>query len=73
MNAPAWVVLKNPVPPVVSARAVALLPVMLLGEWRVEWVDVDCQTTNVLAKTRVLKYVCELHGDHKGITVFGLV
>lgn len=80
MNAPAWILLKDPVPPVVTARAVALLSILSLGQSRTEWVAVDCPTSNAAAQTMLLKYVCELHPPdarnpvpHKGITVYGLV
>lgn len=68
-----WVILKDPVPTVVTNRAVTLLGQLSLGQCRVERVDTDCATIQAGQATQIVKYVCEMHGDHKGITVYGLL
>ncbi|MFI5301239.1 MAG: hypothetical protein ACHREM_24410 [Polyangiales bacterium] len=80
MNAPpAWTLLVDPVPGIVTARAVALLAQLSLGQARIEVVNVDCTTHVAGVATQVLRYTCELHPPdghnpvpHKGITVYGL-
>ncbi len=76
---PTWTLLVDPVPAVVTARAVALLSQLNIGDARIERVDVDCMTHAVGVQTQVLRYTCELHPPdarnpkpHKGITVYGL-
>ncbi len=74
MTSPMWVVLTNPVPQVVTDRAVTLLHILSIGQWRVETCAVDCQTSLNGVMSQVLKYACEDHGGgKKGITVYGLV